>query len=236
MKYTRYDLKKDKSTKTFMILIFIVLFSAFILGTFIFQVIIKSPGDLNYTSTSKNKTESESGSSSILKNEDVKFAAVQGGIYKDKNNAAQEKEVLSKYGLPFYITESDKTRVFLGIFTEDNADKIMKSLGSQNVETSKMVFTIKQDGTCNTEIIQIVDANLKVLNKLSAEDVKSIQTAELKKWCSSLAEGETGDYKNKSVLKQLKEYINKLPVEITKDNSEGNYIYIFNLLKKVAAN
>ncbi|CAB1239942.1 SPOR domain-containing protein [Clostridium sp. MT-14] len=236
MKYTRYDLKKDNSTKTFVIFIFIILLSAFILGTFIFQIIVKNPVNLGYTNTSQNKTESEYESNSVLKNEDVKFVAVQGGIYKDRNNVEKEKEVLSKHGIPFCITESGKTRVFLGIFSEDDADKIMKSLREQNIETSPKVFTIKQDDICDTEIIQIIDANLKILNKLSSEDVKSIQTVELKRWCSSIEKGEAGNYRNKSILKELKEYINKLPKEITKDNNDENYVYLFNELNKIGSN
>ncbi|HBC96190.1 MAG TPA: hypothetical protein DC034_05255 [Clostridium sp.] len=228
MRYTRYDLKKDKNSKTFVILISSILLSAFILGTFIFQVMLKDPGNLNYEGTSQ--------STSTLKKGDIKFIAVQGGIYRDKNNAEKEKELLSKYGLPFYIAEPDKTRVFLGIFLQNDADKIMKSLNGQNVETSKMVFTVKQEDVCNTEIVQIIDANLKILNKLSSKDVESIQTSELKKWCSSLEKDRAAGGKNKLVLDELNEYINKLPGEITKDNSEENYVYLFNVLKKIGSN
>jgi transcription initiation factor TFIIIB Brf1 subunit/transcription initiation factor TFIIB len=112
----------------------------------------------------------------------------------------------------------------------------MKSLREQNIETSPKVFTIKQDDICDTEIIQIIDANLKILNKLSSEDVKSIQTVELKRWCSSIEKGEAGNYRNKSILKELKEYINKLPKEITKDNNDENYVYLFNKLNKIGSN
>lgn len=237
MKYTRYDLKRDKSTMTFMILIFIILLSAFILGTFIFQVIIKDSSNLNYgssSSNSQNKTADASQGDSALKNNYIKFIAVQGGMYKDKNNADEEKKLLAKYGLPFCTSEADKTRVFLGIFLEGNANKVIKSLTEQKVENSKMVFTINKDSTCNTEIAEIINANLEILTKLSAQDVKSIQTEELKKWCSSLENKEEENNKNKLILKELKEYINKLPKEMAKENSEENYIYLFNILKKMS--
>ncbi|ADK13788.1 MULTISPECIES: hypothetical protein [Clostridium] len=240
MKYTRYDLKREKSTKSFVFFTCIILAAAFILGTFIFKVVFRTSGNLNdntASTVSQNKVQNTSDkSSSAVDGKSTEFIAVQGGVYKDKNNAAEEKSLLAKYGFPFCIQDSDKTRVFLGVFQEDVGEKMMKSLTDQKIDNSKMAFTIKRDDLCNVEIAEIINANLEILNKLSEQDVKSIQTDELKKWCSSLKSEKTENGNNKLVLKDLTEYVNKLPKEITKDKAEENYMYIFNILKKVKSN
>jgi hypothetical protein len=240
MKYTRYDLKREKSTKPFVFFTCIILAAAFILGTFIFKVGFRASGNLNQNvanAVSQNKVQNTSDkSSSAVDGKSTKFIVVQGGIYKDKNNAAEEKSLLTKYGFPFSIQDSDKTRVFLGVFQEDVGEKMMKSLTDQKVDNSKMAFTIKRNDLCNVEIAEIINANLEILNKLSEQDVKSIQTDGLKKWCSSLKSEKTENGNNKLVLKDLMEYVSKLPKEITKDKAEENYIYIFNILKKVKSN
>ena len=110
---------------------------------------------------------------------------------------------------------------------------MMKSLTDQKVDNSKIIFTIKKDDLCNVEIAEIINANLEILNKLSEQDVKSIQTDELKKWCSSLKSEKMENSNNKLVLKELKEYVSKLPKEIEKDKAEENYVYMFKVLKKV---
>ncbi len=237
MKYTRYDLKRDKSFKPFVIFTCIILAAAFILGTVIFKVIFKTSVNLsdnatNTISQNKIKNTSNKGNSAV-DGKYTKFIAVQGGVYKDKNNASEEKSLLTKYGLPFSIQDSDKTRVFLGIFQEDAGEKMMKSLTDQKVDNSKIIFTIKKDDLCNVEIAEIINANLEILNKLSEQDVKSIQTDELKKWCSSLKSEKMENSNNKLVLKELKEYVSKLPKEIEKDKAEENYVYMFKVLKKV---
>lgn len=239
MKYTRYDLKREKSIKSFVIFTCIIFATAFILGTFIFKVIFKTSGNLNSNTAStafQNKIHNDSNSNSVVDGKSVKFIVVQGGVYKDKNNAIQEKNLLTKYGVPFSIQDSDKTKVFLGIFQEDIGEKMMKSLTDQKVDNSKVVFTIKKDDLCNAEIAEIINANLQILNKLLEQDVKSIQTDGLKKWCSSLKCGEDEKRDNKLVLKELEEHVSKLPKEIEKDKVEENYTYIFNVLKKVNCN
>ncbi|MFL0195764.1 hypothetical protein ACJDU8_09345 [Clostridium sp. WILCCON 0269] len=229
MRYTRYDLKKDKDTKIFIISILTLFFMAFVIGTFVFKVIIKNTGNFG-ENISESQVERANSNSKY-----VKFIAVQGGVYRDNNNANAEKNLLAKYGLAFCITDSDKTRVFLGIYPEENGKQIMESLTSQKIDNTHMIFTVNQNSSCNVEITQIINANLKILNKLSESDVKSIKTEDLKKWCSSLKDVESNDNNGKLILKELKEYINKLPQEIEKSNGEQNYIYIFNVLKKVAS-
>lgn len=238
MKYTRYDLKKKNDTKTFAFVIFLILVFAFILGTFISKVLIRNPGSAG-TASNNSKTVVENKSASkdnlLVNNKDTKFIAIQGGIYRDKNNIAESKSVLAQQGTPFGIVEGDKTRVFLGIYPEEQGEKIIKILTDQKIDNSKMVFNISRNNMCDVEIAEIINANLQILNKLSEKNVKSIQTDELKKWCAALKKVDK-DSKNQTILNELKDHVNKLPKEISKDKSEENYIYIFNILKKASSN
>ncbi|WP_147564858.1 hypothetical protein [Clostridium tyrobutyricum] len=252
MKYTRYDLKKEKGTKNFVLMIALVLIAAFIIGTVASKIIMdyynvseptpastqqtvknNSNKSNNTVSNDKNNAASNTGNKkSSADGSQVKFVAVQGGIYKDKKNVAAEKNLLMQYGTPFEIQEDDKVRIFLGVYGDNTAKDIMASLTKQKVDNSNMDFTIKKTDVCNAEIIEIIDANLQVLNKLSQKDIQSIKTDQLKKWCSSL-EGADKNSKNFIILKDLKENVSKLPSQLSKDKVEGNYIYIYNVLKKI---
>ncbi|MBV4419554.1 hypothetical protein KM800_09475 [Clostridium tyrobutyricum] len=251
MKYTRYDLKKEKGTKNFVLMIALVLIAAFIIGTVASKIImnyynvsepnpastqqtVKNNSNANNTvGNDKNNAVSNTGNKkSSADGSQVKFVAVQGGIYKDKKNVAAEKNLLMQYGTPFAVQEDDKVRIFLGIYEDNTAKDIMASLTKQKVDNSNMDFTIKKTDACNVEIIEIIDANLQVLNKVSQKDIQSIKTDQLKKWCSSL-ESVDKNSKNFIILKDLKENVSKLPSQLSKDKVEGNYLYIYNILKKI---
>ncbi|MBP2032986.1 hypothetical protein J2Z42_001665 [Clostridium algifaecis] len=233
MKYTRYDLKKKTGTKSFVIIITLIFITAFIIGTFAFKILMSNyGGNAIKTDMSADKTEDSYNKKSAIDGSETKFIAVQGGIYKDNNNVDEEKKLLSSYGVPFEIKDGDKVRVFLGIYTEAGAKDIVSSLTKQKVDNSNMNFSIKKDSLCNAEIIEIINANLQILNKFSEKDVESIKTDELKKWCASLKDVNKSD-KNYYVFKDLRDYINKFPDKLPKDKIDENYIYIYGKLKNM---
>lgn len=238
MKYTRYDLKRDNDNKAFIAVILLILVLAFIFGTAIFKLFIKSPisSDIKTDSVSnRSNQKTDNNSSGKLNNSKItKFVVVQGGIYQSKENADAERNLLAQYGTPFTVTEDNKTRVFLGIYTEEQAERIMKSLTEQKVDNSKMTFTLNNNDLCDVEIAEIINANIQILNKLAEKNVKAIQTEELKKWCAALKKVDK-DSKNILILKDIQDHINKMPKELTKENVGENYTYLYNILKKIAS-
>ncbi|NMM64528.1 hypothetical protein HBE96_18130 [Clostridium sp. P21] len=240
MKYTRYDLKKKKDSKTFILLIFLILVLAFLFATIIFQVFTtdynSGKDSKNEMSTVQNTSNQKNQKNTIGKenSQEIKFIVVQGGIYQNKDNVETEKNLLNPYGTPFTVTEDNKTRVLLGIYAEDQGEKIVKSLNDQKVDNSKMVFTINKTDVCDAEIAELVSADIQILNKLSEKDVKAIQTADLKKWCLTL-KNVSNSSKNADVLNQFKNYVNKMPKEISKDKAGENYSYLYEVLKKVGS-
>ena len=221
MKYTRYNLKKKNTPgKKFIITIFGTLTVCILLGIFMLKSFPSSSSSLDKSLPH------------VTDKKPVLYIAIQGGLYKIKENADETYKLLSDYGNPFIITEEDKTmRVFLGVYTEEEALKQIKILTGKGIVPSKMTFQIVQSDLCDAEIIEILNANLLIISTASREDVSSVPTDELKKWCLALKEVDKSS-KNISTLKDLKNYVNNLPKEISKDKVSANYIYIYNSLKK----
>lgn len=230
MKYTRFDLKKKSNSGRFVWYVLCILIAAFILGTIISKIMSKEAWPKSILNLKQNNIESRNQQQVTKKN--VKYIAVQGGMYANKDNAENEKKLLSGYGNPFEITDGNNTRVFIGIYDETGAEGIIKTLNTNNVPNSKMIFELNVNDLCDAEISEIINADLQIINKLSDKEVKGIQTEELKKWCSQLKAADKNS-KNISVLNELNAYINSLPKEIQKDKVEENYIKIYTILKKI---
>lgn len=239
MKYTRYDMKKKNNNKAFIVIVLLIFVLAFVFGTAIFKLLMRNTdssntGTTNSSNISGNQDNSKASNSISVNDKADKFIAVQGGIYQNKDNAEAERSTLSQYGTPFSVTEDGKIRVFLGIYVESQGEQIMKSLAEKKVDNSKMSFTINKSDLCDAEIAEIINANIQILNKLGEKNVKAIQTDELKKWCSSLKKV-NDDSKNIAVLNELKDHVNKMSKEITKDKAAENYEYIYSVLKKMSS-
>ena len=108
----------------------------------------------------------------------------------------------------------------------------MKELGEKNISPSKMTFEVNNNSECMAEISAIIDANLKVLTKLMDKTVQSYKTEELKKYCANQKAVDKSST-NYNELNELKEYIKNLPPELTKEKAAENYVFIYNILKKV---
>lgn len=237
MKYTRYDLKRKNDNKAFILIILLIFVLAFVFGTAAFKLLMRNTsnsntGTTNSSNISENKDISKASDSTSISDKVVKFIAVQGGIYQNKDNAEAERLIFNQYGTPFNVIEDNKTRVFLGIYVESQAQQIMKSLTEQKIDNSKMLFTINNSDLCDAEIAEIINANIQILNKLAEKNVKAIQTDELKKWCLSLKKV-NDDSKNIAILNDIKSHVSKMPKEISKDKAAENYEYIYSILKKM---
>lgn len=239
MKYTRYDLKRKSDNKAFIFIMILIFVLAFVFGTAIFKIIMRNMGSSNAGTTnssniSETKDSTKAANSTSNSGKITKFIAVQGGIYKNKDNVETEKNILNQYGTSFNIVENDKTRVFLGIYVESQGEQVIKSLTEQKIDSSKMLFTIDTADICDAEISEIVNANIQILNKLGEKNVKAVQTDELKKWCAALTKV-NNDSKNIAVLNDIKDHVSKMPKEITKDKAAENYQYIYGVLKKISS-
>lgn len=234
MKYTRYDLKKDTKKRPFVFMVAFILAGAFLIGTAASELFLNNYGknqSTNVSSVVKSVSKGKSDRTAVDGSE-VKFTAVQGGMYKNSGNAYKERDSLSSCGTPFIVKEDGKIRVFLGIYGSDALKNVETLLKSKSIDSSNMNFSIKKSDLSNTEIIEILNANLQILNKFSDINVKYIKTLDLKKWCSSLKETDKTD-KNFKVLSDLKKHTAGLEEKLSRDKSQENYIYIYGELKQL---
>lgn len=229
MRYTRYDFKKkNRFNFVFFLIVLLILFLAFILGTILFNFF----GSGTNTPIKSTKKQNAIYNNSKNNNNNSKFIAIQTGMFKDKSNVEKSINTIKNYGNPFSVEDKDKQRVLLGIYPENEANKIIKTLSNNKVENSKITFTLTKKDSCDFEICEIINGYLQILNKLSDKDIKSIKTDNLKKWCNSLKKVDNRS-PNIETLNKLKSNINKLPKEITKQEAGTNYIFIYNILKNL---
>lgn len=236
----------------FFIIVIVILILSLILGSLFSKIFIKDKGDktssnikeIEYVeekqakpaeSKNDNKSNADKNTKAVVpaKGKKVKYVAVQQGMYQNEANANEGIKTISAFGNPFIIPEKNCKRVLLGIYTEEQSEKIIKILNDKKIENSKMVFEVKCEDVCDLEIVEIINAYTQVINKLSEANVKSIQTKELKTWCASL-KGSKDNNKNIKLLNELKDRINKLPNEITRDKASENYVFLYNLLGKLS--
>lgn len=237
MKYTRYDIRKrNNSTAGLVIITIMILILAYIIGSVISNLFLKNGKSAAFNhevSQTQNKGETISKKNGSISSE-VLFIALQGGKFTQKSNADEEIEILKPFGNPFIIEEEGKYKVMLGIFSADQAKDVCKILSDNNIENSKMNFTVKQSDLCDKEILEILNGYTEVLTALRGKNVKAVQTEEFKKWCSSLKNTDDKS-KNIQILNELKGKVKNMPKEIQKQNTSEYYIYIYSILKKISS-
>lgn len=221
MRYTRFDFKRNKgkrSGKSILTFISALIVLGAVLGTLLLSINFKDLTGGSASVTNNSKT--------------VNFTAIQGGMYAKDENVEKEKSALASYGVPFVVKQGEITRVFSGIYLEENYQKIIDGMNKDSKSNSKMVFKLNKNDLCDTEIAEIITGNIKILNKLSENGVKAIQTKDYKAWVTALKKP-SGNAKNIEVIKQLEDYVQKMPEEITRDMAPDNYAFLYNILKNI---
>lgn len=167
-----------------------------------------------------------------LEENDMKFYSVQCGVFKQEENAKTILNSVGNIGSSFIVKEGDLYKVINGVFEEEASNKILEDLGKTGIEGAKIKFKVKKDGGNTEEIAKILDAFIKVLNKLNEKNVKEIKTDDIKKWVSSLNNGNnnSSNYKN---LESIKSYIGKLPKTLQKNDLKDNYEFLYKFLTEL---
>lgn len=228
MRYTRYNIKKKKNWSNLVAIILIVVV-AIVGGTLLAKIIYtgETPknniNDVKPVKSNTDKTVEKAG------NDSNKVSMIQCGYFGKKENAddAKKKLVDSSYKA-VVLKDNDKFRVVVYIGDEKGADDVTKALNEKQINSMKVMFSIPKNKSVENQIGEIISGYLKLLNTINKADVKSIKTAEFKKWVAGLEVMDKGD--NINTLKGLKENIKTLPEEITKENSESIYNEIFKII------
>ncbi|KGM93600.1 hypothetical protein ADU90_10165 [Clostridium botulinum] len=237
MKYTRYDLKKNNRKNNglfFIVLICVILILAFLSGTMISNLFIKKPKQNDDIGKKAVQNITEKNNSNKNKDKNVRkiddFVIIQCGVFANAENANVLKEKLKSYGNPFIVQENQKNKVILGIYSVVEFQNIEKSLKQGKIEFTKVNIKPDLSSKANLQIAQIIDAQLQILHKFSNDKVKSVQTKQLKEWCSKLEQVDKNE-KNYDLLNHLKDNMKKLPQEVTKEKLEEINSYSYKNIK-----
>ena len=101
-------------------------------------------------------------------------------------------------------------------YEENNASKKFDELISKGIEVAKIKLTINGENNEDKKCIEVMDGVFTILNKLDEDGVKSIKTADFKKWTQNIINKE--DLNNSKKLNLINECINNFPEEINKNN------------------
>lgn len=229
MRYTRYDIKrKERGNKLYILVLVIILTCAILIGTFISNIFLKNNTTLIGEGDSKNVFQQNTST------DVANFVFLQCGIFSNKENAQDLMNKLGKIGNPFEVEDEGKIRVMFGIYSDKkDYDAASKLLTDNKFEFHNVNYTLSKNNNCDLQIISIVNANLQVIDKTYDKDVKEVQTAAFKDWTKKLNKVDE-NYKNKQILDSMKQYIDKLPGNFSKDNARDNSIYLYFQLKKLS--
>ncbi|WP_138204036.1 SPOR domain-containing protein [Haloimpatiens lingqiaonensis] len=220
MKYTRYNVKR-KTNKRF-IAVIILLVAAML-------IVIGNGKGIKILNKAENTSPKEISIKNTTGKKEKNFYAIQCGVFLSKEYADTLVNTLKPYGSSFIVKVDDKFKVILGIYKEEDLEKTVSILNKKEIQNTKLTFKIKGEDLCNLEIIELINANLDVLSQFSDKNVKAFKTEKLKKWNSSLKAVDEKS-KNIQVLKSLKDYVNKLPNEISREQVSSGYNFIYNSL------
>ena len=174
-----------------------------------------------------NKEQATSGQA-IQNSSKEQYVMVQCGVYSKAEGAQSVLSSLQNISLGAIIEEDGKYRVISYIGNESEANNIVNTLESNNIATSKTKFSILKSDNCNNKIAEMLNGYIQILNKLDDDAVSGIKTAEFKEWTNALEEDKNAA--NISIFNQLKENINSLSEEITKNDLEASYNSIYKVL------
>ena len=225
-----------------MIVIILTLIAAITLGTIFSRFL---PSFINSkTDTGDKNTEIGLGKDSELNKESGEvstvisetnskdYVAIQCGAFSKSESTLVLKNKLMKFGTPFIIEEDNLYKIILGIYPSESIDGVVKQLKADNIDYVKVKMQLISKDKASAQTSEMISADIKILNKLSEKDTKSIQTVELKKWLNSLESSvEKGESYN--TMTELKSYLTALPEELKREKTEQEYIYIYKFIKKL---
>ena len=257
MKYTRYDLnikKRKGERKKMFVSILGVIVLALVVGVGLYRfIILPTIGDGTGSKLLNNNTvdtgnkgggaDSNLAAATVDNNEEAKetsgtvtqsskedYVMVQCGVYSKEDGAKSIVNELQSVASGTIIEEDGKYKVVSYIGDEEKANSIATAIEGKNIAISKAKFSILKSDNCNNKIVEMLNGYIQILNKLDDEGVGSIKTNEFKEWTNALEEDASAA--NISIFKELKENINSLGEEITKNDLQSSY----NMIYKVLAN
>lgn len=239
MKYTRYNYKPPRKKNNFMLVFILIIIAAIALGTIFSKLLpkynnTKTAGEDKTTKIGLEKENITKDPAKVTSEGIINdYVAIQCGAFSNKANALVLKNSLMSSGTPFIIEEGTTFRVMFGIYPKESIDIITKQLQANKIEYAKINFQVIGNDATSLQINEMINADLKILNKLSEKGNSAFDTVELKKWLGTLkgADEKSASYKT---MTEIKTYLNAMPTLVKKEKTEEGYIYIYKFIKKMS--
>ena len=228
MRYTRYDYKKNKGDNFLVWLIGIIVVSVCI-GMLLYNIFLKKTDILEISNNQKTETVVESkDNKESTEGINLEFGIIQCGVFKDRANAESTLNSVNTESTAFIVEEDGGFKLIYGIYRFDDAGSKSDNLTASSVSNFRIKCILGDDTDEKKAEAEIIDAYIKVTNKLTEKDVKSVNINDFKTWTNNVSQ----ELKNKSdEFLNLVKHINELPDEYKKENQKESLIQIYTVLK-----
>ncbi|WP_461207232.1 SPOR domain-containing protein [Clostridium sp. DL1XJH146] len=254
MKYTRYNLKKEKSNGIYFITIIAgVVIISILVGTLISNVFIKDKfeeinnshegteiqeGENDKSTDSEGIViesidESDTSTSDANKNSGVVestdnniFYFLQCGAFQDESNAISLSNELNGFGDCIIIEDENIFKVVLGIYKEEELNQIKVKLEAANVEYARNTISIDIGDNQNEDIVKVLNAHYEILKELENNKVEEIKTDSIKSWIVELSNNEITDPNLLEIIKFTEELPNPIKEEYLKEYKTELYEFL----------
>lgn len=223
MRYTRYDFKKNKGDNFIIWLIGIIIFSICI-GMLFYNVFLKEKNIVDVSENNQIAAVEESRDDTSLE-----FGIIQCGVFKDRANAESTLNSINTDSTGFIVEEDGSFKLMYGIYKYDDAGTKSDSLTDSSVSNFRIKCRLGNETNEKKAEGEVIDAYIKIINKLTEKDVKSVDTKEFKSWSNDIAQEVKGSSEE---FNNLVGNINSLPDEYKRENQKDSLIQIYNILKK----
>lgn len=224
MRYTKYKYKKKSNGINFIASVTMMIFGAGAIGLIVGTIIFETMWPANDNS----QVDSSKGVVAEQVSEKEVFATIQCGYFSKQENANTVLESLGKGYNSFIVEEDSKFRVLAGVFTEEDASKVLAELKEKGIDATKVKFILDEGDKAQEQISAIADGYFKIVTTLKDEQVKSVSTNDFKAWTKALPEITEGD--KKELVSEFKKHIEELPNELKKENLTNELKYIYTIL------
>lgn len=226
MRYTRYDYNKKKNNNFFSSLVFVVIFGV-VIGIGLFKLLNGGVSTLlDWDNNNKSKSDTaEVNSESISQQQNSNYVAIQCGVFNNIDNANVTLASIPSSYDSFIVQDADKYKVIAGIYSDEVANEKSTELNNSSISNYCIKFALKEDNKQDVVVREIVNGYFEILNKVSDDSVKSINTNEFKAWVSKVAENNDDE-----VVRNIVQKTNELPEEFTKENKRDTLVYLFSVL------
>lgn len=225
MRYTRYNYKK-KNRGGFLLWILLIIMLSVAIGITVFKMFF-SDGKVEKSIKVPNKEQQEK-VETTEQNSSI-FKIIQCGLFSKEENAKDTLTTLPSSMTGFIVEDEGKFKVMAGIYNNEDSEKKIDELTKASINSFGIKCAIPKDSSDKKVEAQIVEGYLQIINKFEESNVKSVKTADFKKWTEEVIVNIKDPNEE---LQSLIKVVNELPDEYTKKNLQESKVFLYKLLMK----